>query len=33
VVVEQDVLEGGAETAKPLVNATAGREYLRRLGV
>jgi len=33
VVVEQDVLVGGAETAKPLVNATAGREYLRRLGV
>jgi inosose dehydratase len=33
VVVEQDVLEGGAETARPLVNATAGREYLRSLGV
>jgi inosose dehydratase len=33
VVVEQDVLEGGTETAKPLVNATAGREYLRSLGI
>jgi sugar phosphate isomerase/epimerase len=28
-VVEQDVLERGSEAARPLVNATAGREYLR----
>lgn len=33
VVVEQDVLEGGAQSAPPLVNATAGREYLRSLGI
>lgn len=33
VVVEQDVLEGGEQSAPPLVNATAGREFLRRLGI
>ena len=33
VVVEQDVLEGGTTEAQPLVNATAGRDYLRSLGV
>lgn len=33
VVVEQDVLEGGRGATSPLTNATAGREYLRKLGV
>jgi inosose dehydratase len=32
IVVEQDVLAGGAGTAKPFVNAVAGREFLRTLG-
>jgi inosose dehydratase len=32
-VVEQDVLEGGRGAGTPLANATAGREYLRRLGI
>lgn len=33
VVVEADVLEGGAGAELPLANAMAGREYLRGLGV
>jgi inosose dehydratase len=33
VVVEQDVLEGGRGANAPLANATAGREYLRKLGI
>ena len=32
-VVEMDVLPGGREADSPLANATAGREFLRRLGV
>jgi inosose dehydratase len=31
-VVEQDVLEGGRGAGAPLANATAGREFLRKLG-
>jgi inosose dehydratase len=33
VVVEADVLAGGAGADTPLANAAAGREYLRRLGI
>ncbi len=33
VVVEQDVLAGGRGATTPLINATAGREFLRSLGV
>ncbi|HEV2176273.1 MAG TPA: TIM barrel protein [Terriglobia bacterium] len=33
VVVEADVLAGGAGADAPLANAAAGRQYLRRLGV
>ena len=33
VVVEADVLPGGAGADAPLANAIAGREYLRRLGI
>jgi sugar phosphate isomerase/epimerase len=33
VVVEADVLPGGAGANAPLPNAIAGREYLRQLGV
>ena len=33
VVVEADVLSGGAGADAPLANAIAGREYLRRLGI
>jgi inosose dehydratase len=33
VVVEQDVLEGGRGANAPLVNATSGREYLRKMGI
>jgi inosose dehydratase len=33
VVVEADVLPGGVGADAPLLNAIAGREYLRRLGV
>jgi sugar phosphate isomerase/epimerase len=33
VVVEADVVAGGAGADAPLANATAGREYLRRLGI
>jgi hypothetical protein len=33
LVVEADVLPGGAGADAPLPNAIAGREYLRRLGV
>ncbi len=32
IVVEQDVLAGGARAANPFVNAVAGREFLRKLG-
>ena len=32
IVVEQDVLAGGARAANPFVNAVAGREFLRTLG-
>lgn len=32
MVVEQDVLAGGARAASPFVNAVAGREFLRTLG-
>ena len=33
VVVEADVLPGGVGADAPLANATAGRQYLRRLGI
>lgn len=33
VVVEQDVLEGGRGANSPLSNATAGREFLRKMGI
>jgi inosose dehydratase len=33
VVVEADVLAGGAGADAPLANAAAGREYLRRFGI
>jgi inosose dehydratase len=33
VVVEADVLSGGAGADAPLANAIAGREYLRKLGI
>jgi inosose dehydratase len=33
VVVEQDVLEGGRGADSPLSNASAGREYLRTMGI
>ncbi|MFQ5694350.1 MAG: TIM barrel protein [Terriglobia bacterium] len=33
VVVEQDVLPGGRGATTPLENATAGREFLRTLGI
>jgi inosose dehydratase len=32
IVVEQDVLAGGASAANPFMNAVAGREFLRTLG-
>lgn len=32
-VVEQDVLKGGAGADSPLANATAGRNYLQKLGI
>jgi len=32
VVVEADVLSGGAGADAPLANAIAGREYLRQFG-
>ncbi|MFB3140962.1 MAG: xylose isomerase, partial [Candidatus Acidiferrales bacterium] len=33
VVVEQDVLPGGQGADSPLANASAGRRFLRSLGV
>jgi len=33
VVVEQEVLEGGEQSLQPLVNASAGPEYLQGLGI
>ncbi len=33
VVVEADVLAGGAGADSPLANAIGGREYLRQLGI
>jgi inosose dehydratase len=32
IVAEQDVLEGGQGATTPLANATAGRQFLRKLG-